>query len=210
MRFRDERGSAILRGLGWLLTAMVLGGLLVVAAAFTSSVVVQGDSMQPTVTTGDRIVVNPFGTTAQRFDIVEGSFAGFEGSAVIKRVIGLPGDRVSVETPQGDRPNVLVRPADGSGTFAVDNPRWSGQVGTRVLGCCSSDGSAGKRGQTRWSTVPTDSYWVIGDNWGGSDDSRTYGFMKATDIRGVAVWRLTPLDSFGRLENADISLEPAR
>ncbi|WP_442940199.1 S26 family signal peptidase [Nocardioides sp. B-3] len=61
MRFHDERGSAILRGLGWVLTAVVLSALLVIAAAFTSSVVVQGDSMEPTVTTGDRIVVNPFG-----------------------------------------------------------------------------------------------------------------------------------------------------
>ncbi|UUZ61461.1 S26 family signal peptidase [Nocardioides sp. B-3] len=124
-------------------------------------------------------------------------------------MIGLPGDSVSVETPQGDRPTVLVRPADGSGTFTVNNPRWRGRVGTRVLGCCSSDGSAGKRSQTRWSTVPDDSYWVIGDNWGGSDDSRTYGFMKTSDIRGVAIWRLTPLPSFGLLENADISLDPA-
>ncbi len=48
---------------------------------------------------------------------------------------------------------------------------------------------------------------VVGDNWGGSDDSRTYGFVAAEQIRGRLWLRLLPLSDLGRLEHG-VRLEP--
>lgn len=59
-------------------------------------IVVDGDSMMPTLVDGDRMIVNKIGYTIgepDRFDIVV--FHAPEGKDYIKRVIGLPGDTVA-------------------------------------------------------------------------------------------------------------------
>jgi signal peptidase I len=49
--------------------------------------------------------------------------------------------------------------------------------------------------------VPAGKFWLLGDNWGQSDDSRTYGFVPEGDIGGQLNLRLQPLGSFGSIEN---------
>ena len=42
-------------------------------------------------------------------------------------------------------------------------------------------------------------WWVVGDNAGASDDSRTYGAVPDADVVGEVRWRYAPLRSFGRV-----------
>ncbi|MFC7505028.1 signal peptidase I [Nocardioides sp. CPCC 206347] len=201
------------RDRSWLRTALGVGalavffaGMLVVIAALAFSVKVSGSSMEPTVSSGDRLLVDVFGKDdVQRFDIVESPLGGREIS-VVKRVIGLPGDQVQV-TADADPPVVLVRPEGEDVTYVVDNPAWSGRVGDKTEPCCVDDGTSSPRGQEpAWVTVPDDHYWVIGDNWGGSDDSRTFGFVAAADVQARIAFRIQPLSKFGKLEN-DVRLQ---
>jgi signal peptidase I len=134
----------------------------------------------------------------QRFDLVEAR-VGVAKTPVVKRVVGLPGDTVSISFVDGEAGRARSPRAAPHTAYVVENRHWSEQVGEKTAPCCNPDGTAGTA--TTAVVVPADGYWLLGDNWGGSDDSRTYGFVKKADIGGVLDLRLQPLGSFGRVPN---------
>ena len=113
-------------GRRWLRTAVGVAALvvffaamLVVIAVLAFSVKVSGHSMEPTLADGDRLVVNPFGKDdVARFDIVE-STLGDREIPVVKRVIGMPGDRVQASA-ESDPPVVRIQPAGEDTVYVVD------------------------------------------------------------------------------------------
>lgn len=176
-------GCVALAGIGW-------------AAALMLSVKVSGDSMMPTLQPGDRLVVNLWHRhDVRRFDLVVAHRPDLPSESIIKRVIGMPGDRITVLG--GARPTVLVRPAGSAVTYAVQNPAWDDQIGFARASCCQVKGvsmsAIGVPGA--WVTVPDAAYWVIGDNWGGSVDSRSFGFVAASHVQSRVAFRMLP---FGR------------
>lgn len=175
--------------------------MLVVIAALAFSVKVSGSSMEPTLANGDRLLVDIFGKDdIERFDIVESSLGDRE-IPVVKRVIGMPGDQIRISV-DADLPVVLVRPRGEDTTYVVDNPAWVGRVGDKVEPCCLDDGTSLRRNQApAWVTVPDGHLWLVGDNWGGSDDSRTFGFIAADEVQAKIAFRLQPLSEFGKLDN---------
>lgn len=192
----SDTGSATTRALGWTAMVLVLVAALVPIAALTFALRVTGHSMDPTLAEGDRVFADLRQSEIERFDLVE---ANIRGQRVVKRVIGLPGDRVSLGEVRGDAPTVLLRPAGTQTTMVVDNPTWTGRVGDKKAACCEADGTESPK--RTWSTVPEGSYWVIGDNWGGSDDSRVFGFVSRTDIAATLNYRVLPIDSMGKVDN---------
>jgi signal peptidase I len=196
---RCERGSAA-GVVGVVVLVVFLVGMAVVVAGLTFSVVVRGSSMEPTLHAEDRLEVDLLHRhDIDRFDLVEAlepgetRFGG--GTRIVKRVIGLPGDRVAVEG--GAQPRVLLKPAGSKATYVVDNPTWAGRTGSSVGPCCTADGRSGER--RAWATVPSGSYWLIGDNWGGSTDSRVFGFVDDEAIQARLWFRILPRSRFGRL-----------
>ncbi len=191
-------------GRRWLRTALGVAALvvffaamLVVIAVLAFSVKVSGHSMEPTLADGDRLVVNPFGKDdVARFDIVE-STLGDREIPVVKRVIGMPGDQVQASAA-GDPPVVRVKPAGEDTVYVVDNPAWSGRVGEKVEPCCADDGTTLPRGkEPAWVTVPDGQFWLLGDNWGGSDDSRTFGFVEQDQVTARISFRVQPFGDLG-------------
>ncbi|HSX66801.1 signal peptidase I [Nocardioides sp.] len=199
MMRRHRDGSGALRHLlGWSTLVAFLLALLAIVAALAFSVHVKGHSMEPTVQEGDRLLVQFWKRgDIQRFDLVQAR-VGVAKSPVVKRVVGLPGDEVSVAFAEG-KPVVTVTPGGSDTAYVVENGAWDDRIGDRIAPCCKSDGTAGTAPDA--VVVPEGSYWLLGDNWGGSDDSRTYGFVKQADIGGVLDLRLQPLGSFGGVPN---------
>ena len=80
----------------WLKALLIAFGLAAIIRIFLfTPIVVDGESMMPTLENGDRMIVNKIGYTIgkpDRFDIVV--FHAPEQKDYIKRVIGLPGDEV--------------------------------------------------------------------------------------------------------------------
>jgi len=204
----DNRRSWRRRGrvLGWAAIGLFFAVMLGVVAALAFSVRVYGDSMQPTLRTGDRLIANAFARDdVRRFDLVE-TTAGSGGIPVVKRVVGLPGDRIEIRG--GSMPQVLVRPADATTTYRVDNPAWASRIGGASAPCCRGDGTSGGAAEPAQEVVgPPDSYWVLGDNWGASDDSRVFGFVTAEDIRATVNVRILPLGDLGVVDS-DVRLVP--
>lgn len=201
-------------GRPWLRTALGVAALvvffaamLVVIAVLAFSVKVSGHSMEPTLADGDRLVVNPFGKDdVARFDIVE-STLGDREIPVVKRVIGMPGDRIQASA-EADAPVVRIKPAGEETVYVVDNPAWPGRVGDKLEPCCAEDGTTLPRGkEPAWVTVPDGQFWVIGDNWGGSDDSRTFGFVAQEQVTARISLRVQPFGDLGRVPN-DVRLVP--
>lgn len=147
--------------------ALVFGFVRPVVAAPS---LVQGPSMEPTLRTGDRVLVEKLGyrfDEPQRGDVVLiRSENG--GTDLIKRVAALPGETVSV---RGD-------------TVYVDGEPLRGARASRDL-----PGFSGLR-----TTVPPGHVYVLGDNRERSLDSRSYGPVPLERVEGEALATYWPLD----------------
>jgi len=119
---------------------------------------------------GDVVVIDP-----------PEEFAGPSDTPFIKRVIGLPGDRV--ELIDG-----VVRV---NGT-ALDEPYVFTERGIRQ----PTDPIGG--GASEW-LVPQGALFVMGDHRGSSADSRIFGPVEIAHVIGRAWLRYWPIDTFGIL-----------
>jgi signal peptidase I len=143
---------------------------------------VEGTSMTPTLTDQERIFINKFTYrfgfgTVSRGDTVVFWYPQDSSKSYIKRVIGLPGDRVRIERGQ-----VWVN----GGPLAEDYvPEENRDYGTW------------KDGEEQ--VVPEGSYFVLGDHRNSSSDSRTWGYVPRDNIYGKAVFVYWPLAKIGRL-----------
>lgn len=107
---------------------------------------------------------------------------------LIKRVIGLPGETVSVE---GTRVKIInAAHPDG---FYLDESYLS------------PENLGGPSGMT--VTLAADEYFVLGDNRRVSSDSRVWGILPKEDIIGQVVVRLFPLSKIGVLPGHAIYTE---
>lgn len=129
---------------------------------------IPSESMAPTLQAGDSVLVNKFVyrfTAPERGDVV--LFQDAEDRATIKRVVGLPGDRVAV----------------WDGVLRVNTePRREPYV-DYALADSTFFGP---------EEVPEGHVFVMGDNRTNSEDSRTFGPVPEEDLRGKVVFRLWP------------------
>ncbi|SJZ63608.1 signal peptidase I [Selenihalanaerobacter shriftii] len=130
-------------------------------------------SMRPTLEPGDRIFVNKFiyrFKNPERFDIIVFKYPVNPRKKFIKRVIGLPGDTVSI-----DNGTVYVndRPLKENYTLDVGYSNYQ-EV-----------------------EVPPKHYFVLGDNRNNSEDSRFWGFVPRKNVIGKALVRFWPLSRIG-------------
>jgi signal peptidase I len=175
---RPQRKSRRVRlGLEWL--AVVLVALLAALGIKTwllQAFVIPSGSMIPTLDIGDRILVNKVSYdvhAVHRGDIVVFSTPPNDtGDAAIKdlvkRVIGLPGDRIS--SANG---HVYI---DGRLLQEPYLPRGTTTVGIPP------------------QTIPPGHYFVMGDNRSDSKDSRFFGPIPGKLIVGRAILRVWPIN----------------
>lgn len=135
-----------------------------------------------------------FGRSAHRGDVVVFKKPGAEGEAVIKRVIGLPGDRIQVTggvvtVNGGDvvrTPNAAAVDEDSGLPVARFDEALDGRV------YAVFDQGSGRPGDdTEIYVVPEGRYFVMGDNRDNSADSRWpegmgMGFVPAENLVGKA------------------------
>ena len=149
-------------------------------------------SMVPTVNPGEYVLIDkisPRFNDYQRGDIVvfqppDGFGQG--GVPFIKRVIGIPGDTVSLENGR-----VFVAPAGGS-PVQLDEP----YVVPGIDGTAAPTLPRNAEGTTSW-TIAAGTYFVMGDNRPDSQDSRFFGPVKRDLFVGRAWLRYFPLDRIG-------------
>jgi|RhiMethySRZTD1v2_1073278.scaffolds.fasta_scaffold78263_2 signal peptidase I len=150
--------------------------LVVFYSFFFNLSVVRGSSMAPGIQDGDRILVEPwsylFGPI-ERGDVIVLRYPLDPEIDYIKRVIGLPGDRVTIEAGRvyvnGERlEEPYVREIDETSSTSVE--------------------------------VAAGNYFVLGDNRPRSSDSREFGFVPESYVRGRVDLRLWPPSRAGWIE----------
>ncbi|MDD3821652.1 MAG: signal peptidase I [Bacilli bacterium] len=137
---------------------------------------VVGNSMQPNLNNGDIILLNKISYRfydINRFDIVVIKYAA--STPLVKRVIGLPGEKVAYLDNKLYINNIYVKePVYLKGTtddYALDN-----------------------------DYIPDNYYFVVGDNRNNTIDSRTIGLIKREDIIGKTNYIIYPFPRLGQIE----------
>ena len=155
----------------WLVViAVALFVAFVVRTFVIAHFVVEGESMYSTLDTNDRVFVNKLSYRLHdpnRGDVVVlHQITGASERDLIKRVIGLPGETVEVRNC-----TVLI---DGR---VLNEPYLDPAVVTPTN--CGGD-------YVLDGVVPDDHVFVMGDNRGGSQDSRVIGTISEDDLVGRA------------------------
>jgi signal peptidase I len=147
-----------------------------------SNYVVEGESMMPTLQNGNLLMVNKISLHIgylEHFDIIV--FKNDAKEHYVKRVIGLPGDRLEYID------DVLY-----INDIPVDEPYLSPYkekiIGGKLTGDFTLEQITGLK------QVPPGHVFVIGDNRLGSWDSRHYGFIKIDQIVGEVNLRYWPVN----------------
>lgn len=190
---RSESMRGFLSTIGVIIAA-ILFAMLLTGFVF-QSYQVDGPSMESTLQNKDRLIIWKVDRTIARISgnnyipnrgdiivFVERGFASPDGSTkqLIKRVIGLPGDRVVVkdgfvtvyndEYPDGFNPDKTLPYGNDVDLSINPNDEADEEIGPGQL-------------------------WVMGDNRSNSLDSRAFGPIEAHNIVGKLVLRIFPLDN---------------
>ena len=169
--FQDLQGWA--RDIFFAALAAVLIVIFVV-----QPVKVEGTSMQPNLADQERIFVSKFiyhFSDIDRGDVIVFWYPNDVSKSFIKRVIGLPGDKLEIR----------------KGEVYINGKR----LGEPYLGPEYRDDSF-----HRIIEVPLHQYFVLGDHRSSSNDSRSWGFVPEAQIFGKAVFRYWPLSKLGTID----------
>jgi len=196
----EKKNSLFKEILHWLEAILLAFLIALLLRGFVfDKVYVDGSSMEPTLSSGDRLIVYKLGyyfNKPGRGDIIvlqadedaenvnpvfrklpflKKFLYGFEETDYIKRVIGLPGEEIDIR----------------DGYVYIDGVRLDEPYVTPGIT---------KNG--RFSTpivIEENKYFVLGDNRQNSRDSREIGLIDFDKIRGKAVFRVWPTKKLGKI-----------
>ena len=143
---------------------------------------VQGPSMFPTFHDGDYIITDKITyrfSTPQRGDVIVFENPRNHSDDFIKRIMGLPGDKIKVQDGHLYINDHLVNEPYLQPNVITDG-RFFLQEGME-------------------KTVDVGNYFVMGDNRQYSSDSREWGFVKKNEILGRVIVRYWPPNAAGFL-----------
>lgn len=133
--------------------------------------IVDGRSMDTTLESGERLLMLK-NNAIERFDVVVFPSPTNPNKLYIKRVIGIPGDKLEVKDDQlilngkaMDEPYLKQKQAEIEGDFTFD---------------FTLQNATGKE------VIPEGKYFVMGDNRRNSLDSRSFGYIDSDSVIGEA------------------------
>jgi signal peptidase I len=171
-----QRSGALRFILDLLETLLLSLVLFAVINAISARIRVDGFSMEPTLDTGEFVIVNKLSYkvgTPKVGDVIVFHYPRDPQQEYIKRVIGLPGDHVQVQ----------------DGTVYLNNqPLVEPYI------------AAPPAYQSEW-TVPNNALFVLGDNRNNSSDSHSWGPVPMENVVGKAVFVYWPPQRWGSIEH---------
>lgn len=161
-----------------IVVAIVLA--LIIRYFILSSTLVNGSSMEPTLKTNDRLLVNRISFMIDDLkygDIVEFHNPNNEKEDFIKRVIAVEGDIVEIKN------NIVY-----VNNEPLEEEYTSTENGFTTFGA-----------ESYWE-IQKDEVFVLGDNRPNSNDSRAFGPIEKDSIVGIAFFRYYPFSKIGLLK----------
>lgn len=153
--------------------------------------IVDGRSMEPTFHDHEYLMVEKINFAfhaPNRGDIIVFRYPLNPSLNYVKRIIGLPGDRVVVS--QG---KIIIYNNEHTQGLELKEPYLASETLTRV------------QGDTRERTwiVEPDTFFVMGDNRDHSDDSRIWGTVPKKNIVGKVWVTIYPFENFGLVQHSN-------
>jgi len=151
--------------------------------AVSARVRVEGTSMNPTLQNNEYVFVNRLAYLIgepQRGDIIVFSLPLDEKQDLIKRVIGLPGETISIQNNE-----VLVNGVKLEEPYIAQPPVYSGE----------------------W-TIGRDELFVLGDNRNASKDSHQWGVLPIKNVIGKAVLIYWPPSEWKFINHIEEAFSP--
>jgi signal peptidase I len=143
--------------------------------SYVQAFAIPAGSMIPTLLIGDHIYIDKSiqhgWKRPERGEVIVFRFPEDETKDFIKRVIGMPGDIVEIRNK-----NVYVN------GIPLEDESYTQHIDLNII-----DQSINPRDNFGPVTVPATSYFVLGDNRDQSLDSRFWGFVELSKIKGKAV-----------------------
>lgn len=176
-----ESRSGVLRFILDILETLILSVILfAVINAVSARIRVDGSSMEPTLHTGEFVIVNKLSYklgSPQIGDVIVFHFPRDIEQEYIKRVIGLPGDTVEVKNGR-----VYVNSQPLKEDYIAASPSY----------------------ERSWQ-VPPNSLFVLGDNRNNSSDSHNWGPVPENYVVGKAVFVYWPPENWGVIDHPKIA-----
>ena len=159
---------------------VAIAAVLVIRAFLIQPFLVSGDSMVPTFHNSDYLLIDELTYRLRppaRGEVVVFRYPKDEKVFFIKRIVGLPGERVEISGGE-----VTIVNGEHPQGLKLDEPYINGEMKT-----------SGEEDMT----LGAGQYFVLGDNRPYSLDSRSWGTVSSREIVGLVRVRLLPLGSFG-------------
>jgi signal peptidase I len=190
MEEEQDKSSQIRTFIRDTITVLAVAAVIILVLQFViQKFVVEGSSMNFTLHDGQQLLVNKI---VYRFHEPErGDIIVFhpppeiDEDDFIKRIIGLPGEKVVISNSK-----VIIQKADGS-LMELDEPYVTRPANRNYEG----------------DIIPEGEYFVMGDNRVNSSDSRTGWTLKEDDIIGKAWISVWPVGDWGLIANYDFDQE---
>jgi signal peptidase I len=144
--------------------------------SFFPRVRVENISMKPTLQPGELLLINKLAYkigSPRHGDVIVFHYPGNPEEDYIKRLIGLPGDEIRV-----DGGLVYINGQSQNEPYISAPPAYRGD----------------------W-VVPSDSFFVLGDNRNQSSDSHSWGFVPKENVIGKALIIYWPIDQIKILDH---------
>lgn len=168
---------------GLILYLLIIFAVIFVIIKFVGQrTIVDGSSMETTLQNGDNLIIDKISyrfKDPERYDIIVFPYKYKENTDYIKRIIGLPGETVYIDSYGRIYINGVVLKED----YGAAKIKESGMAGSTI-------------------TLGDDEYFVMGDNRNHSEDSRfeDVGPIKRKDIIGRAWVRIYPFNKMCSLD----------
>lgn len=181
-RKRQEKISPFYMVLKWLVDiVVVIGAAIFAGIQLGSQYTVNGYSMEPALTNEDKVLVDKLSyhfKDPERGDIILFKTKTDSEQYYIKRIVALPGETVQIQ----------------NGILYIDGLEWKSGTNTEKM---LNAGLAEKE-----IVLGEDEYFVLGDNFNNSEDSRfaSIGNIKYGNIVGRAWLFVTTLDDIALIE----------
>ncbi len=161
---------------------VAVGAVFVIRSFLVQPFLVSGSSMVPNFKNGDYLLVDELTyrfRSPERGEVVVFRYPNDQSTYFIKRIIGLPGERVVIKDSK-----ITVYNGASSGGFVLAESYLPKSVYTN-----GDEEFKLKEGQ----------YLTLGDNRSYSFDSRSWGMLPRSDIVGLVrlrLWPITALQAF--------------
>ena len=183
-----------------IVVAVIVCVLLFVLAARVIDV--RGQSMEPTLHEGDKLIITRLAGGYEYGDIVVLQKDSFKREPIVKRVIATEGQKLTIDFADSsvyvdgvklDEPYIKERTID---RYHIMDPAYYDVYGI--------DPEKDINGDAVTVTVPEGCVFVMGDNRNNSSDSRvaTINFVDTRIIMGKAIFRIFPFNRMGAIYGA--------